>query len=164
MPRNTTGGSNHKKSANHKKEFKREFLTKTDGQEYAQVLKMLGNGRITVFCFDGRERLGIIRGNMRKRVWVNQDDIILVGLRSFQDDKADVLHKYTNEEITRLRKMGYLPNKVKVDEDAKDGFSFDENIQEEDELVQPTRDMPSEESEDKDGSFSSEVDLESLVG
>jgi len=29
------------------------------------------------------------------QVWINQGDIILLSLREFQDDKADVIQKYT---------------------------------------------------------------------
>ena len=36
--------------------------------EYAQVLKMLGNGRLEAFCFDGTKRLCHIRGKLRKKV------------------------------------------------------------------------------------------------
>jgi translation initiation factor 1A len=39
-----------------------------DGQEYAQVTKMLGNGRLEALCFDGEKRLAHIRGKMRKKV------------------------------------------------------------------------------------------------
>lgn len=56
---------------------------------------MLGNGRVEAMCFDGEKRLAHIRGKMRKKVWINQGDIILLSLRDFQDDKADVIQKYT---------------------------------------------------------------------
>jgi hypothetical protein len=36
--------------------------------EYAQVVKMLGNGRLEALCFDGEKRLAHIRGKMRKKV------------------------------------------------------------------------------------------------
>lgn len=36
--------------------------------EYAQVLKMLGNGRLEAMCFDGTKRLCHIRGKLRKKV------------------------------------------------------------------------------------------------
>lgn len=36
--------------------------------EYAQVLKMLGNGRLDALCFDGTKRLCHIRGKLRKKV------------------------------------------------------------------------------------------------
>jgi initiation factor 1A len=32
------------------------------------------------------------------QVWINQGDIILISLRDFQDDKADVIVKYTSDE------------------------------------------------------------------
>ncbi len=41
------------------------------GAEYAQVLRMLGNGRLEAMCIDGVKRLCHIRGKMRKKVWVN---------------------------------------------------------------------------------------------
>ena len=39
--------------------------------EYAQVLRMLGNGRLEAMCIDSTKRLCHIRGKMRKKVWVN---------------------------------------------------------------------------------------------
>ena len=36
--------------------------------EYAQVLRMLGNGRLEAHCMDGVKRLCHIRGKMRKKV------------------------------------------------------------------------------------------------
>lgn len=37
------------------------------------------------------------------QVWINQGDIILLSLRDFQDDKADVIQKYT---VSRARGLG----------------------------------------------------------
>merc|ERR1712203_485363 len=39
-------------------------------------------------CFDGVKRLCHIRGKLRKKVWINQSDIILVGLRDYQDARV----------------------------------------------------------------------------
>merc|ERR1719209_2287256 len=41
-------------------------------------------------CFDGVKRLCHIRGKLRKKVWINQSDIVLIGLRDYQDAKAEV--------------------------------------------------------------------------
>ena len=42
-----------------------------DTTGYAQVVRMLGNGRLTAHCFhDDKQRMGTICGKMRKRVWV----------------------------------------------------------------------------------------------
>ena len=107
----------------------------SDRSEYAQVIKMLGNGRLEAQCFDGEKRLAHIRGKMRKKVcyfvssisyatspnvqndanasarqvWINQGDIILLSLRDFQDDKADVIVKYTADEA-RNRKSYKRPS------------------------------------------------------
>lgn len=121
--------------------------------EYAQVIKMLGDGRLSIQCFDGVMRTGLIRGTMRRRVWINtvrifksfeiflnehnslqfqslQGDIILVGLRDFQDDKADVIHKYTTEEARKLQDLKELPLNAKINQTAADmaidGFDEDE--------------------------------------
>ena len=50
---------------------------------------MLGNGRLEAMCFDGVKRLCHIRGKLRKKVWINQSDIILVGLRDYQARQFD---------------------------------------------------------------------------
>lgn len=74
-------------------------------QEYAWVTKMLGDMRVMVQNpVDKTERIGVIRGNMRKRVWIHVGDLVLVSLRDFDPDKVDVVFKYTDSEIRVLRK------------------------------------------------------------
>lgn len=97
-------------------EEKRELIFKEDGQEYAQVLRMLGNGRLEAQCIDGIKRLCHIRGKMRKKVWVNQGDIILVGLRDYQDAKGDVILKYMADEARSLKQYGELPENIRVND------------------------------------------------
>lgn len=63
------GGKNRRRGKNENETEKRELVFKEDGQEYAQVTKMLGNGRLEAMCFDGVKRLCHIRGKLRKKVW-----------------------------------------------------------------------------------------------
>ncbi len=104
---------------------KRELEFKEDGQEYAQVLKMLGNGRLEAQGFDGTKRLAHIRGKLRKKVWINQGDIILLSLREYQDAKADVILKYNADEARSLKAYGELPDTAKINE--TDTFAGDED-------------------------------------
>tara|TARA_Y100000389_G_scaffold204224_1_gene255669 strand:- start:60 stop:470 length:411 start_codon:yes stop_codon:yes gene_type:complete len=107
MGKNTgKGGKYFRKSKNLTQAEKRQMIYKEEGQEYAQVKKMLGNGRCEIYCFDGRTRIGHIRGSMHKRIWICVDDIILVSLRDYQDEKADIIHKYTAEEGKALQQYG----------------------------------------------------------
>ena len=62
------GGKNRRRGKNENDDDKRELVFREDGQEYAQVIKMLGNGRLEAQCFDGEKRLAHIRGKMRKKV------------------------------------------------------------------------------------------------
>ena len=119
------GGKNRRRGKNDGDE-KRELVFKEDGQEYAQVLRMLGNGRLEAQCIDGVKRLCHIRGKMRKKVWVNNVDIILLGLRDFQDEKADVIHKYNADEARNLKTYGELPTTARINETAVDMAMADE--------------------------------------
>ena len=42
-------------------------LAKTDGQEYATVLKVLGDRRVELKCMDGKKRIGRIRPTLRRQ-------------------------------------------------------------------------------------------------
>lgn len=136
MPKNKgKGGKNRRRGKNENDNDKRELTFKEEGQEYAQVVKMLGNGRLEAMCFDGSKRLANIRGKLRKKVWINQGDIILLSLRDFQDDKGDVILKYSAEEARSLKSYGELPETAKINEtdtfnadgDGDCGFEFDED-------------------------------------
>jgi len=119
MPKNKgKGGKNRRRGKNENEGLKRELVFKEDGQEYAQVTKMLGNGRLEAMCFDGVKRLCHIRGKLRKKVWINQSDIILIGLRDYQDAKADVILKYSADEARNLKSYGEFPESVKINETA----------------------------------------------
>jgi len=134
MPKNKgKGGKNRRRGKNENEGVKRELVFKEDGQEYAQVTKMLGNGRLEAMCFDGVKRLCHIRGKLRKKVWINQSDIILVGLRDYQDAKADVIQKYSADEARNLKSYGEFPESIKINEtvdfvggDLDDDIEFDD--------------------------------------
>lgn len=139
MPKNKgKGGKNRRRGKNENDVNKRELVFKEDGQEYAQVLKMLGNGRLQAYCFDGENRLCHIRGKLRRRVWINTGDIILVGLRDYQDNKADVILKYKADEARNLKTYGELPENAQINEAAEEddvGVEFG-NLDEEEEEVE----------------------------
>uniref|UniRef100_T1IMG0 Eukaryotic translation initiation factor 4C n=1 Tax=Strigamia maritima TaxID=126957 RepID=T1IMG0_STRMM len=117
MPKNKgKGGKNRRRGKNENETEKRELIFREDGQEYAQVTKMLGNGRLEAMCFDGIKRLCHIRGKLRKKVWINQADIILVGLRDYQDAKADVILKYNPDEARNLKSYGEIPETAKIND------------------------------------------------
>merc|ERR1712010_216238 len=117
MPKNKgKGGKNRRRGKNENDGIKRELDLKEEGQEYAQVTKILGSARLRCNCFDGKERLCNIRGKMRRKVWIGVGDVVLLGLRDFQDDKADVIQKYKPDEARRLKAQGHIPDNIQLDE------------------------------------------------
>lgn len=64
---------------------------------------------------------------MRKSVWINQGDIVLISLRDYQDSKCDIIHRYSPEDARRLKSKGELPDIIDADNagDAEDDMPFD---------------------------------------
>ena len=120
MPRaRGKGGKNRKKVKNVQEGEKRDLEFKEDGQEYAQVIRMLGSGRVECMTPDGKKKICTIRGAMKKRVWIHAGDIVLLGMREdFGDDgKADVMLKYFDYEARELQEeYGELPSHWKIGE------------------------------------------------
>lgn len=164
MPKNKgKGGKTRRRGKNENFGSKRELIYKDDGQEYAQVLKMLGSGRLEAYCFDGVKRLGHIRGKMQRKVWINSGDVILVSIREFQDGKADVIYKYNPDEAKQLKKEGELPDNIKItetgeigEEEDNDGITFG-MVNDEDQVPeqQAQLDLPPSDSE-------SELDIDDI--
>jgi len=127
------GGKSHKRAKNgaSAEAQVKELVLRIDGQYYGKVCKMLGNGRVSckVFMDSGEKMLMcIIPGKFRKRIWINMEDLVLVGVRSYQDDKADILYKYSALEAKRLIRMGEVPiNESDVNDDTED--QINDNIQ-----------------------------------
>uniref|UniRef100_A0A673NHW7 Eukaryotic translation initiation factor 4C n=1 Tax=Sinocyclocheilus rhinocerous TaxID=307959 RepID=A0A673NHW7_9TELE len=126
MPKNKgKGGKNRRRGKNENESEKRELVFKEDGQEYAQVIKMLGNGRLEAMCFDGVKRLCHIRGKLRKKLISD----ILNSEMSYQDNKADVILKYNADEARSLKAYGELPEHAKINETDTFGPGDDDEIQ-----------------------------------
>ena len=131
MP-NAKGGKKFKRGKKNTS-FEKKLIYKDpkEDQEYGKVIRAMGNGRFEIQCFDGKTRMGIIAGNMRKRVWVNKDDIVLFSKWEFttDDDKCSIVHKYDIDESRKLQKEGEFPDSINLDEDNEfindNSFQFD---------------------------------------
>lgn len=162
MP-NKKGGKKFKKGKKSSSHFSKKLIVKNEGegvddQEYGKIVKVSGGGRFRVFCFDGKERMGTVCGQMRKRVWVKADDVVLVCLwTGIQDDKCTIIHKYDVDEAHKLKDMGEFPREIQLSEadDTIDDDLFDRGPM-----------MPSEkessESESESESDEPEVNLDDI--
>ena len=69
---------------------------------------MLGANHIKIRCMDGKVRMGRIPGKMRKKIWIREKDVVIVVPWDFQDDKANVIWKYTRPQVAWLERKGFL--------------------------------------------------------
>ena len=129
MPKtNVLGGKKKKKGKNGTIESSQRLeLADSEGQHYAKVEKALGCGRFLVQCFDlGKELIGVVCGKMRKRVWVNAGDYVIIALRDFDNGthkKCDIIHKYTESEAKKLIKR----KEIASFEIATEDINFEEH-------------------------------------
>jgi translation initiation factor 1A len=73
------------------------------------AVKMLGADRIMVNCQDGKQRLCRIRGKLKRRVWIRENDVVLVSPWDFQsDERGDIFWRYRQNQVAWLRDRNYL--------------------------------------------------------
>lgn len=119
------GGKKGKKSGG-ESSVKRPLQFAEDMEEYAKIIKCLGDRRVMIILTDSTEIMGLIPGRFRKRVWMSVGDIVLVSKREFEKEKVDIIHKYNQEEVRRLHKNNEIPDFF-LDTEAKQ--NEDDNIE-----------------------------------
>ena len=123
MVKNTQGGSSHKKFARKHSSASKSYklrLSEDEGEIYAVVTKMLGNGMFHCYCIDEITRLGHIRGKFSGRGkrdnMVEVGKWLLIGLREWDISKdkkvitgkeklqqCDLLEVYSDSDKSRLK-------------------------------------------------------------
>ena len=105
MPKNK--GLGGKKFRSTKKSYgvnNKNTVLKDSEQNYALVKDVLGSGRFRCHLDNGDKLLGILCGTMKKRkIWVNNGDLVLVSRRDYEKDKVDIIGKYNHDELDFLR-------------------------------------------------------------
>lgn len=71
------------------------------------VEQMFGFNHLRVRCKDGHVRVCRIRGKIRKRLWVRENDVVIIRPWSVQSEKkGDVIYRYTRTQVGWLRRKG----------------------------------------------------------
>lgn len=98
-----------KKHVNRAYSGTKEVLFKEDEcHMYAIALQTLGDRRFSLLCDDGTERIGKLRGNMRRSEFVGPGTIVLCCTRMESTSKVDIFHKYPDQHVKMLRKYKEL--------------------------------------------------------
>ncbi|MFW3147203.1 MAG: translation initiation factor eIF-1A [Thermoplasmatota archaeon] len=81
---------------------------------FGVVDQALGGGHLKILCQDGKMRLGRIRGKLKKRMWMREGDLVIVAPWDFQNDKCDVLYRYTRIQAQNLLRRGVVPKHLET--------------------------------------------------
>jgi len=144
MVKNVKGGTGHKSQARKfvvSKPNGKLRVAEEDGEIYAVISKIYGNGMCEALCIDNVSRLCVIRGKFRGRGkrdnTIRPGSWVLAGKREWECDKAgekqkcDLLEVYTDYDIEKLKKSVHenwsIFNNIVTDKSAIptiDGLEF----------------------------------------
>lgn len=85
-----------------------------EGELFGIADQLLGASRIRIMCADGKSRMGRIPGKIKKRMWIREGDLLILRPWEFQDDKADILYRYTKTQATYLSRKKMIPDAINV--------------------------------------------------
>ena len=142
MPKNTKGGSGHKRQArkhtsggnqNNRTRFSEDPL-----EMYAVCTKLYGQGHIEVMCHDGVSRMCVIRkkfkGRGRRDNTIIMGTWVLVGKREFEvraagkKEKCDLLEVYKDNDKTVLQQKASDINWSVLKAQAPDAEGDDDDV------------------------------------
>jgi len=88
----------------------KELVLPAKGEVLGRVIKLLGSDHILVKCVDGKTRLGRIRGKLKRKIWVRDNDIVLITPWDFKsEERGDIVWRYTLAQADWLHANNYLP-------------------------------------------------------
>ncbi len=76
--------------------------------------QLMGGSRLKVMCEDGQSRLARIPGKMKRRMWIREGDLVIVKPWEFQEEKADVVWRYTKTQAQYLARRGMVPKQIDI--------------------------------------------------
>ncbi|MEI6849798.1 MAG: translation initiation factor eIF-1A [archaeon] len=85
------------------------------GEVIGIILQRYGGNRMEVQGTDGKKRNCRVPGRFKRALWLRPKDIVLVVPWVDDDEKADIVFKYTPAAVNQLRKKGVLDS-------LKEGF------------------------------------------
>jgi translation initiation factor 1A len=90
--------------------FLKDLTLPSVGEMFGRVVKLVGSDHIVVRCADGKTRMGRIRGKLRRRVWIRDNDVVLIAPWDFkQDSRCDIVWRYTFSQVEWLTANGKFP-------------------------------------------------------
>ena len=96
-------------------EYIRLRLPKKQSNEmFAISDRLLGGSRMNVICADGKSRIARIPGRMKRKARVRSGDLLIIKPWEIQNEKADIIYRYTKTQSIILSKRRLIPEEINV--------------------------------------------------
>ena len=86
----------------------KEMVMPQEGELLGRVIKLVGGDNIIVKCTDGKVRTCRIRGKIKRRMWIRDNDLVLVAPWDFKSDRADIIWRYISAHAEKMKADGLL--------------------------------------------------------
>jgi translation initiation factor 1A len=81
---------------------------------YAIADQLLGGSRIHVVCEDKKSRMARIPGKMKRKARVRAGDLLIIKPWDIQNEKADIVFRYSRTQASSLSRRKMLPEEINV--------------------------------------------------
>ena len=82
----------------------KEIRLPEEGELFGRVLKMMGGENVMIKCDDNVTRRGRIRGKLKRRVWIRDNDIVIIAPWDFNDnERGDIVWRFTLPQVEWLK-------------------------------------------------------------
>jgi len=80
------------------------------GEKIGTVIQRLGGNRMLIKTNDGKTINARVPGRFKRSMWLRLNDVVLIETWENDEEKADIIFKYSSGAINQLRKRGLLSN------------------------------------------------------
>ena len=87
----------------------KEIRLPEEGELLGRVIKLLGSDQVLVKCTDDITRRGRIRGKLKRRIWIRDNDMVIIAPWDFKPtERGDIIWRFILGQVKWLRNNGHL--------------------------------------------------------
>ena len=87
----------------------KEIRLPEEGELFGRVLKMMGGENVMIKCDDNITRRGRIRGKLKRRVWIRDNDIVIIAPWDFKEkERGDIVWRFTLPQVQWLKDNNHI--------------------------------------------------------
>ena len=87
----------------------KEIRLPEEGELFGRVIKLLGSDQVLVKCADEITRRGRIRGKLKRRIWIRDNDFVIIAPWDFKfKERGDITWRFTLPQVDWLKNNNHI--------------------------------------------------------